>query len=243
MAETMLHRPILEVSPAAPDRWIDRLVVFDLETTGVDPREARIVTAYVGVLDAAGAVVAERHWIADPGIEIPEGSVAVHGITTERARAEGRPAAEVVAEVRDAIAGHLADGLAVCAYNAAYDVSLLAAECARHGLEPLVVRPVVDPLVLDKQLDRYRRGKRTLGLVAEHYGVQLVDAHDASADAIAAGRIAQAMTGRFEELRIDPISLHERTEQWAEAQAADFEEFRRRTDPSFTAGRGWPLRA
>ncbi|WAC65924.1 exonuclease domain-containing protein [Agrococcus sp. SL85] len=243
MAETTLHRPILEVSPEAPDRWIDRLVVFDLETTGVDPREARIVTAYVGVLDAAGEVLEERHWLADPGVEIPEGSIAVHGITTERARAEGRPASEVVAEIRDVLAGHLAAGLAVCAFNAAYDVSLLAAECARHALEPVVVRPVVDPLVLDKRVDRFRRGKRTLGVVAEHYGVQLVDAHDASGDAIAAGRVAQAMAARYEELRIDPISLHERTERWADEQAADFEEFRRRTDPSFTAGRGWPLRA
>ncbi|MCA1943131.1 MAG: 3'-5' exonuclease, partial [Yonghaparkia sp.] len=79
---------------------LDReLAVFDLETTGVDVRTARIVTACVAVLDASGAVVARRDWLADPGVEIPEGAAAIHGITTERARAEGRPAAEVVAEV------------------------------------------------------------------------------------------------------------------------------------------------
>src|SRR5690606_26374276 len=81
-AQPNLERPILDVSPDAPDRWIDRLVVFDLETTGVDPTEARIVTAYVGVLDATGTVVEERSWIVDPGVEIPEGSIAVHGVTT-----------------------------------------------------------------------------------------------------------------------------------------------------------------
>lgn len=242
MTDAPLHRPILEVSASAPDRWIDRLVVFDLETTGIDPSSARIVTAFVGVLDASGAVVEQRSWLVDPGVPIPEGSTAVHGITTERAQAEGQDAATAVREIRDEIARLLAQGLALVAFNAAYDCSLLAAECARYGVEAPVARPVVDPLVLDKQLDRFRRGKRTLGVVAEHYGVELVDAHDASGDAIAAGRVAQAMTSRFAELRIDPISLHDLTAGWADAQAASFEEFRRRTDPAFSAGRGWPLR-
>lgn len=237
-----LDRPILAVCPDAPDRWIDRLVVFDLETTGVDPSVARIVTAYVGVLDASGAVVEERSWIVDPGIEIPEGSIAVHGVTTERARAEGAEAAGAVREIRDTIAGHLAKGLAVCAFNAAYDFSLLDAECRRYGHDTIVARPVIDPMVIDRRVDRFRRGKRTLTVATEVYGVELLDAHDASADAIAAGRVAQVMTSRFPELRIDPISLHELTEAWAEEQAADFEAFRRRTDPAFSAGRGWPLR-
>ncbi|GEK81249.1 exonuclease domain-containing protein [Agrococcus baldri] len=243
MTDTQLHRPILEVSASAPDRWIDRLVVFDLETTGVDPAQARIVTAYVGVLDASGTVLEERSWIVDPGIEIPEGSIAIHGITTERARAEGADASASVREIRDGLAGYLAQGLAVCAFNAAYDISLLDAECSRHGHEPGRMVPVIDPMILDRHLDRFRRGKRTLQVATEVYGVELLDAHDASADAIAAGRVAQAMAARYAELRIDPISLHELTTAWADEQAADFEAFRRRTDPAFSAGRGWPLRA
>ncbi|WP_343917067.1 exonuclease domain-containing protein [Agrococcus citreus] len=241
-AQPNLERPILDVSPDAPDRWIDRLVVFDLETTGVDPTEARIVTAYVGVLDATGTVVEERSWIVDPGVEIPEGSIAVHGVTTERARAEGAEAPVAVREIRDTIAAHFAKGLAVCAFNAAYDFSLLDAECRRYGLDTIVARPVIDPMVIDRRVDRFRRGKRTLTVATEVYGVELLDAHDASADAIAAGRVAQVMTARFPELRIDPISLHELTATWADEQAADFEQYRRRTDPSFSAGRGWPLR-
>jgi DNA polymerase-3 subunit epsilon len=242
MTETQLLRPILEVNANAPDRWIDRLVVFDLETTGVEPTEARVVTAYVGVLDAAGEVIEERSWIVDPGIEIPEGSVAIHGVTTERARAEGADASASVCEIRDVLAGYFAQGLAVCAFNAAYDISLLDAECRRHGHEPLDARPVIDPMILDRRLDKFRRGKRTLQVASEIYGVELLDAHDASADAIAAGRVAQAMAAKFAELRIDPISLHEMTAAWADEQAADFETYRRRTDPAFNAGRGWPLR-
>ena len=112
------------------------LAVFDLETTGVDVRTARIVTAYLGVLDASGEVVSSRSWMADPGIEIPEGAAAVHGITTERARADGRPAAVVVAEVLAELRSVLERGLPLVVYNAPYDLTLLAHEAVRHGLEP-----------------------------------------------------------------------------------------------------------
>jgi len=102
------------------------LAVFDLETTGVDVRTARIVTAYLGVLDASGEVVSSRSWMADPGIEIPEGAAAGHGITTERARADGRPAAVVVAEVL-AAAGLDAQGLLEATQDPAVKAELMAA--------------------------------------------------------------------------------------------------------------------
>ena len=89
--------------------------------------------------------------------------------------------------VRETIAAHLARGLAVCAFNAAYDFSLLDAECRRYGLDTIDARPVIDPMVIDRRVDRFRRGKRTLTVATEVYGVELLDAHDASADAIAAG--------------------------------------------------------
>lgn len=61
------------------------LAVFDLETTGVDVTSARIVTAFVGVLSVDGTLISSRSWLADPGVEIPAGAAAIHGITTERA--------------------------------------------------------------------------------------------------------------------------------------------------------------
>src|SRR5690606_9444921 len=98
----------------------------------------------------------------------------------------------------------------ITVFNAPYDLSLLHREALRHGLEPLAApSPVIDPLVIDKAVDRYRRGKRTLEVSAEHYGVDLLDAHDAGADAIAAGRVAQAIVRRFaSELPADADALH-----------------------------------
>lgn len=225
---------------------LDReLAVFDLETTGVDVRTARIVTACVAVLDASGTVVSRRDWLADPGVEIPEGAAAIHGITTERARAEGRPAAEVVAEVVGELRAQLAVGRPLVVYNAPYDLSLLAAEAARHGVAPLVdPAPVIDPLVLDKAVDRYRKGKRTLEVAAAHYGVALDGAHDAGVDAIAAGQVARAIAETHAAALPGTLAeLHAAQARWHDQQADNFEDYMRtRVDHAFTADRGWPVR-
>jgi DNA polymerase-3 subunit epsilon len=224
--------------------WWNELAVFDLETTGIDVETSRIVSAHVGVIDADGECIERFDWIADPGIEIPVQASAVHGITTERARAEGRIAAEVVAEIVDALRAVLDRGLALTIYNAPYDLTLLNREAIRHGVAPLVSpSPIIDPLVIDKALDRYRKGKRTLEAAALLYGVELLDAHDAGADAIAAGRVAQAIARAYPDgIGADVTELHGLQIGWSADQAASFQEFMRRTKPEFTTSGGWPER-
>ncbi|MCR2800737.1 MULTISPECIES: exonuclease domain-containing protein [unclassified Microbacterium] len=233
--------------PARIPAWTRLVGVFDLETTGVDVESDRIVTAHVGVIDGSGSVVHARDWLADPGIDIPEGATAVHGITTARARAEGRAAAEVVADVVQMLRGLFASGIPVVAYNACYDFSLLKHEAARHGVRPLrSPGPIIDPLVLDKAHDRYRRGKRTLEAVAAHYAVPLEGAHDACADAVAAGRVAQALAERFgPQLPPTAQELHTQQIAWARAQAASLTEYFikvGRLDPDDSLDGSWPVR-
>ncbi|WP_254773800.1 3'-5' exonuclease [Microbacterium sp. cf046] len=230
-----------------PPTWTRVIGVFDLETTGVDVAEDRIVTAHVGLLDASGSAILARDWIADPGVEIPAAATAVHGISTEHARAIGAPACDVVEQVTDTLRSLLDAGIPVVAYNAAFDFSLLAREASRHGVLPLRnPSPVIDPLVLDKAYDRFRRGKRTLAVVAEHYAVRLDDAHEASADAVAAGRIAQALAGRFAGLMPpEADELHTRQIAWARAQAASLTEYFisiGRLDPDTELDGRWPIR-
>lgn len=226
--------------------WGDRLGVFDLETTGVDVDTSRIVSACIAVLDDDGRVVSRWDWLADPGIEIPEGASAVHGITTERARAEGRPATLVIAEIAQTMRVLFDSGIPVTVYNAPYDLTLLDRECRRHGLDPLDgAMPVIDPLVIDKAVDRYRKGKRTLEVTADLYDVPLDDAHDAGADAIAAGRVALALLRRYpDDLDIGLADLHGRQEVWHAEQAASFQEYLRskRGDDSYVADPSWPLK-
>ncbi|ESQ00826.1 DNA polymerase III subunit epsilon [Streptomyces sp. GBA 94-10 4N24] len=227
------------------------LIGFDLETTGTDPREARIVTAAV-IEVADGERRGHRTWLADPGIPIPAGATAVHGITDARAAAEGSPPDRVADSVAEALTGYWRAGVPVVAYNAPFDLTLLAAELRRHRLPSLAERlggapvgPVIDPLTVDRAVDRYRKGSRRLSAVCAEYGVALEDAHDASADALAAARLARAIALRHPKVAcLGPAALHERQIAWAAERAADFQAYlRRKGERGAVVDGGWPLHA
>ena len=161
-----------------------RMLAFDLETTSANPKEARIVTSALVRID--GRDVQKVEHLADPGIEIPQEATNVHGITTEKARTEGRPHEEVLKDTVEAIKAAWEDGLTLIVYNAAFDLTVLRSLTGDFT----VTGPVYDPYVIDRVSDKWRKGKRTLGAVCEHYGVELSNAHEATADALAAARVA-----------------------------------------------------
>jgi DNA polymerase-3 subunit epsilon len=232
--------------PALP-QWAKQIVVFDTETTGLVLSEARIVTACVAEIDENGQVVSNiDEWLANPGIDIPAAAANVHGVTTEVAIRDGRPSKEVVAEIIDTVRGYLEKGIPVVAYNAPYDFTILHYEALRHGLQPLDLAgmPILDPLVLDKKTERYRKGKRNLETVAGLYSVKLDDAHNATADAVASGRVLQAMARKHAaELDLSLAELHEHQKAWSLAQDDSFESYMRQSvNPDFSLQRGWPLK-
>jgi DNA polymerase III subunit epsilon len=231
-----------DFNPETPD-WSKRLGVFDLETTGLDTSTARIVSACVAVLDANGELEGQPgEWLVNPGVEIPDAASSVHGITNERAQAEGQDAATAVGEIAAALRELFNSGIAVVAFNAPYDFTMLHHELARYGLPTLDPKPVIDPLVLDRAMIPRRRGKRTLGVLTADYGVKLVDAHNSTADAIAAGRLAQQQAAKFERLGVNAQELHRLQVGWSEAQSRDFAEYMKQHRPDFVAEIGWPLR-
>lgn len=183
--------------------WQGRMVAYDCETTGTDVETDRIVTAAIAVV-GGGLATETMDVLVDPGIEIPAGATAVHGVTTERARTEGLPAADAVTGILIALETHLQPGRPLIIQNAPFDLTILDREARRHGLVPLQERVdlrVVDPLVLDKHLDRYRRGSRKLEAVCAHHGATLAGAHDAGHDAIAAARLAWCIGARGHVIR------------------------------------------
>ncbi|MFC9860484.1 MULTISPECIES: 3'-5' exonuclease [unclassified Streptomyces] len=228
------------------------LVGFDLETTGTEPLEARIVTAAVVAVHGRDDEPARRRaWLADPGIRIPAQASAIHGISSERAAAEGRPVREVADEIAETLVAYWREGVPVVAYNATFDLTLLTAELRRHGLPSLGDRlgggeigPVIDPYTIDRAVDRYRKGKRTLEAVCVEYGVVHGGAHDAGADALAAVRVAYAIAERHGSVAaLTPGELHERQIEWYAVWAADFEQFLRRKGNADAVIDGhWPLR-
>lgn len=216
---------------------------FDLETTGVDVEIDRIVTA--AVVHVGNGETRTDSWLANPGIDIPEQASAVHGITTERARAEGMNPYELLSRVRVHLVGAARGGTPIVTMNGRYDLTLLDRELRRHGLGPLPdLRPVIDVRVLDKACDPYRKGGRKLTDLCHAYGVKLDAAHDAGGDALGALRVAWAIANRYPELQIDPHALHERQVRWHAAQVASFADYRRRQGQPLDDENGeWPVRS
>lgn len=228
--------------------WTDgTFVSFDTETTGVDPETARIVTASV-VIIRPGHQPEVHEWLANPGMEIPEEAASVHGITTERARAEGRPAVEVVNEVAALIDQQWTATTPLIVYNASYDLTLLDREVRRHlgraWYGPALPVPVIDPLVLDRALDKYRKGSRKLIDVSRHYGVPISeeDAHGSTADALCAARVAWVIGKRFPDECGDLWKLQDHQRRWHQDWADHFGEYLTKQGKPDDVDRHWPIR-
>ncbi|MDA8369013.1 MAG: exonuclease domain-containing protein [Nocardiopsaceae bacterium] len=194
------------------------LAGYDCETSSNDPRAAFLVSA--ALVDTSGTV---RTWLVAPGErEIPAAAVAVHGITTERAREEGVPAEEAIDEIADVLAEHLLADRGLAIFNAPFDLGVLAAELRRYGMKSITERltgepaTIIDPLVIDRGVDPFRKGPRNLGAMCEFYGVRLTDAHTAHGDAAACLHLAREIAARRPELAaLDLPELHKRQVGWA----------------------------
>lgn len=211
------------------DWWEGALVGLDLETTSPDPNVARIVTCTL-VLDTPGQTPEALEWLVNPGVEIPAEAIAVHGVTNEIVQSGGIPTPEAIMEILTAMLD--ISRLPLVVFNAAYDLTVLDREMRRHRGHPFTGPngwpwSVADPFVLDKQLATYRPGSRKLQDVAKVYGVELVDAHNSTADALAAIGIVRAM-GRVAGFP-DPGELHAREVVWREKQVDSLESYFVRT--------------
>lgn len=271
---------------SAPVKWHQtHMVGLDTETTGVDPRQERIVTAAI-VHTSPDARPITMQWIIHPGIDIPTEASDVHGWTMDRLerRLEGHGALRIregretfisretaLLEIAGQAASAMKRDVAVVVCNASYDLTLLEAELARNGLATLSdmatlsdkasgIRNVIDPMVLEKAWDPYRKVKggcrggkhkcggcgtedKTLGSLCLHYGIFHGGAHDAAADTLAAMRLAVRITNLWPDAaRLKLSTLFEKQIEWRRSQADSLRKYFDKNgiehdgvDP------GWPL--
>lgn len=234
---------------------IVKRAAWDFETTGVDVENDRIVTAALVVRHRDATV--KHSWVIDPGIECPAAATAVHGFATERLRAEGTDPAAALEDIAGRLAEILAEELPLVSFNGAFDYSILHFELLRYGLPTMAERldgglplTLIDAFVLDKALDRYRKGSRKLQAVAEHYKVPLNGAHDATADAIAALDVAEQIIAHNPGVAAQsPVQLYRAQQLWARTQAASLQEHLRsekageKRDLNALVDGSWPLKA
>lgn len=171
--------------------WADGpLLAFDLETTGVDIEVDLAVTAALVQVRPGKDLVVNR-WVIDPGVAVPDEAARIHGYPTERVRAEGMEPARAFEEISELLSAYWTPDSPLVTSNGSYDLSLTDRELGRHlGSELSVAGPMIDVLIVDKNCDKYRPGSRKLADMCRHWGIELPDAHEAAADAVAAARLA-----------------------------------------------------
>ncbi|OIK00643.1 3'-5' exonuclease [Streptomyces colonosanans] len=226
------------------------LAAFDTETTGVDVETDRIVSAAVVVQDAPGIRPRVSRWLVNPGVPVPAAATAVHGLTEEHLQRNGRWPSPVTEEIARELGEQAALDRPLVVMNAPFDLTLLDRELRRHRASSLdrwfTSAPlcVLDPRVLDKHLDRYRKGRRTLTDLCAHYGVELEGAHDAAADALAALEVVRAVGRRFAARleRLTPAELHTLQTGWHAAQARGLQAWFARSGTQEQVNPAWPLR-
>lgn len=228
--------------------WLaDPLLGFDTETTGVDVFSDRIITA--SLVKKGPQVIDVLNWIIDPGIPIPPEATAVHGITDEYVAIHGHSARDSFNQIANNIAYALSEEIPLVAFNIGFDLQILQNELTRLELPGLDqrfdgrLRPLLDPLVLDRALDPYRKGPRTLGALADHYGLpDLGLLHTSEVDTMFALELLYALVDTYPQLQ--EMSLEELYEFQAQAHynwATNYNKWRLKQGYEGLIPTTWPL--
>lgn len=208
--------------------WLDPgFIAFDTETTGTNPESDRIVTA-AAVHFRDGQPVESRSWLLRIDIPIPSRATEVHGITDEMSQSQGLEQAEALTEIHAFLTSN---NLPLVAFNSSFDIAMLNMNMKRLNLPALtepISPPIICPYVVDKQFNKYVRGKnqRRLMPTIERYGLTFDEAnwHGAEADATITGQLLLAEFAAYEQLHgLSPQELSEQVEKWRAQQDAEFQ--------------------
>ena len=125
---------------------MSRAVLFDTETTGLDPLTGDRVIEFAGI-ELLNDLPTERflHLLIHPERDIPPEASRIHGMTL--VDLEGAPK---FAEVAQQIVDFFGDAPLI-AHNAPFDFGFLDAEFARAGLPKLDRSRMIDSLALAKE--------------------------------------------------------------------------------------------
>jgi len=141
-----------------------REIVFDTETTGVNPASGdRIVE--IGGIELINHIPTGKsyHVYLNPERGMPQEAFAVHGLSSEFLADK-----QVFAAVADDLYGFF-EGAKLVAHNAMFDLGFLNAEFARTGHAPIDVGRIVDTLALARR--KHPGASNTLDALCARYGV------------------------------------------------------------------------
>lgn len=228
--------------------WVNApLIGYDCETTGPEPKHDRIVSAAIVLDDPETNTSQEWSWLCNPEMEIMREAIAVHGISNEYVQEKGRDCESVIREIMSMINAlwHQYKSPLVCV-NSCFDLTILRQEAIRLGigkLENLItIPPVIDTLVVDRKLDPYRRGRRTLTAVSANYSVTINGAHTAIGDIKCAIKLARKMGEVYPHFGNCDLDVLQYAQAFAmEEWIKGYESYKRLDNTGFTLSfNGWP---
>ena len=186
------------------------IVFFDLETTGVDTANDRIVEISMIKIQPDGDEVVRTRRI-NPQMHIPEQATAIHGSTDEDVKTE-----PTFAQIAKSLAQFI-DGCDFGGFNSnRFDLPMLVEEFLRAGVDVDFKRRKF----VDVQNIFHKREQRTLVAAYKFYcDKDLTEAHSAEADTRATYEVLKAQLDRYPELQNDITALAEFSER---GQTADF---------------------
>ena len=142
-----------------------REIVFDTETTGVNPAAGdRIVE--IGCVELVNLCPTGRtfHCYINPERSMPDDAFRVHGLSD--AFLADKP---LFAQIAGEFAAFIGEDAKLVAHNAAFDAGFINMEFARLGLPPLVPDRVVDSLAIARR--KHPGGGNSLDALCSRYGI------------------------------------------------------------------------
>lgn len=191
-------------------------IAFDFETSGLPKGRKFVTPETVGQYDTCRAVSLSAARFSSRGrlvdtfdamilptdFEISAGSVAIHGITEEMAKAKGRPFVQVFTDLMTFIGPRTKT---IVMHNAKFDTGVLRSEMIRHGIDLSIIDELNFRCTLELYRERFLKPIRLGVLYEEIFGEQFENAHNSLADCIACGRVYPYVIGHERELK--PIGV------------------------------------
>ena len=174
------------------------LIFFDLETTGTDIVNDRIVEiSYLKIYPSGKEESAT--YLVNPSIPIPKKSSEIHGITDEMVKD-----APVFSQVAKTLS-KIMEGCDLAGYNSnKFDIPLLVEELLRAGVDIDLKKHKF----IDVQVIFHKKEQRTLGAAYKFYCEKDLDnAHSSEADTRATFEVLKAQLDKYPDLKNDVEEL------------------------------------
>jgi DNA polymerase-3 subunit epsilon len=141
-----------------------REIIFDTETTGLDPNSGHRVVE-IGCVELMNHVPTGRTWQSylNPEREMPVEAALVHGLKDEFLVKQ-----PLFAEVADAFLEFIGDAPLV-AHNAGFDMGFINAELTRHGFAPLDAARAIDTVAMARRM--FPGAPASLDALCKRFGV------------------------------------------------------------------------